>query len=437
MASLFLSHKTYRENFILVGLILFKSTQASVLAFVPETTVMALIYASWVFYKRRLKVDNFIFILIYIYLALNLYYFISFKENDFFLSIYILIKMIYAYLTIKCVGASFFSIFEKITYYLALISLPLFIFQLLNYDLLFRLVGILQNNILYLEFRNDRFANFFIFTMESHGSILRNSGFAWEPKGFANFLVLAMLINLLNNNFKINRRFLIFSIALLTTTSTTGFIIAFAILPQIYIINVKRINKIVLLPVLIFVLIFVLNLDLGYKKIDKEIAGRYEYKELLEDAREFETRSLGRFPSFIVDFNDFIKRPIFGYGFNATERTQSEYTKLVRVNGISDLLAIYGLFGFLLISIAHYKSLNNYLRYYRLKGKALIFLMFAFIYFASTLTSHPFWMMFYFFYLIKLNPLELPLLNKIVFNEKDIDFSLHRSKDGSKALQTN
>ena len=437
MSNLFFSHKVYRENFILVALILFKSTQASVLAFAPETTIIVFIYAYWVFYKRRLKFDKIIIVVIFIFASLNIYYLISFGQNDFFLSFYILLKIIYAYLTIKIVKGSFFSIFEKITFYLALISLPLFIIQLLNYDLLFKFVGILQNNISFLEFRNDRFANIFIVTMESHGSIFRNSGFAWEPKGFANFLVLAMLINLLNNKFRINRRFLVFTIALLSTTSTTGFIIAFAILPLIYIINVERVNKIALLPVLSMVLLFVLNLDLGYKKIEKEISGRDEYKELLDDTREFEARSLGRFPSFIVDFNDFVKRPMFGYGFNPEERTQSEYTKLVRVNGISDLLATYGLFGFLLVSMAHYKSLRNYLNCYRLKGKVLVFLMFVVIYFASTLTSHPFWMMFYFLYLVKLNPFELPILNKLIFHEKNIDFSLYRPKEGSKALPTN
>lgn len=431
MASLFLNRNAYRENFILVALILFKSTQASVLAFTPETTVLAFFYAFWIFYKRRLKFDREILVIIFIYISLNIFYLFTFGKNDFILSFYILIKLIYAYFTIKIVRASFFSIFEKILYNLSIISLFLFLIQLWNYEFLFSIIGWLQNNISYLEYRNDRFANLFVFTLESHGSIFRNSGFAWEPKGFANFLVLATIINLLSNNFKVNRRLIIFVIALISTTSTTGFLILFIILPIFFMLNSDKSKSVVILSFLVLNIFIAFSLDLGYEKIKKEILGRNEYIELLEDTREFEARSLGRFPSFIVDFKDFLRRPIFGYGFNPDQRTQSEFTKLVRVNGLSDLLVTYGIFGFGLICIANYKSFKKYLSYYRVKGGVFIMLMLIFIYFASNLTSHPFWMMFYFLFLIKFNKNELFVLNKIVFHEKSSNTSLYRSEERS------
>jgi hypothetical protein len=437
MSSLFWSHKTYRENFILVALILFKSTQASVLAFAPETTVLALIYTCWIFYKRGLKVDNFILVLIYIYSGLNLYYLISFDENDFFLSFYILIKMIYAYLTIKIVRESFFPIYEKILYSLAIISFPLFVFQLFNYELLFKIVGILQNNISFLEYRNDRLANLFIFTLESHGSQTRNSGFAWEPKGFANFLLIAMFVNLILNNFRINKRLIIFFIALLTTLSTTGFIVAFILFPILLILNKRKKSIFLYIPITIISGLFFLSLDIGYEKIKKEIDGRDRYKELLADTREFESRSLGRFPSFILDFKDFLERPVLGYGFNREARTQSEYTKLVRVNGVSDILATYGAVGFLIIFITTFLSFKSLMMLNNAKGNIIVFMIILVIYFATALTSHPFWMVFYFLFFFGLNKEKIQLIYKIIFHEKSSNNFVFRFKERPKTLQTN
>ncbi|MCR9014771.1 O-antigen ligase family protein [Aquiflexum gelatinilyticum] len=421
MKSNFWNNKVYIENFILVCLIVFKSTQASVLAIAPETTIIVLIYSGWIFYKRRIKIDQFILVLVGLYFALNLFYYISFGSNNFFLSFYILLKMLYAYITIKIVRESFFAIYEKLIYFLVLVSLPLFLFQLINYELLFKIVGVLQNNISILEYRNDRLANIFIFTLESNGSLTRNSGFAWEPKGFSNFLLIAILINLVSNRFSINKRLIVFYLAIVTTLSTTGFLVAFVIFPIFFVLNTKS-KKIVFYFLFFSALaIYVLSLEIGYEKIKREIDGRDRYIELLEDTREFETRSLGRFPSFILDFNDFLKRPVFGYGFNREERTQSEYTKLVRVNGVSDILAVYGIVGFSIIFYFTYKSFSSYLKIYNSRGSYLILSMVGVIYFASALTSHPFWMIFYFLFSINLRSYNLKCLYELIIHEKSLN----------------
>lgn len=403
MNNLYLKRKRSRENLLLTFLIIFKSTQASVLAFSPITTILVLMYAMYIFRKRKLKVDKVIIPFVLIYILVQFLYLFSFGANDFYLSTYILIKLIYAYLTIKCLAMDFFACYEKIIYKLAFISIPLFLLQLVNYDLLFKIIGFFQNNIPFLENRNDRFANSIFFTMESHGSIFRNSGFAWEPKGFVNFLVIAVIINLVNHNFKFNKRLIVLLIAVLTTTSTTGYLITFVLIPLFYIVN-KRSSKVILfLFAMVPVLILVISLDFGVSKIQKEIDGRDEYKELLVDNRKFESRSLGRFPSFIVDFNDAVKRPFFGYGYNRDERTQSKYTKLVRVNGMSDHFATFGFVGFFLLLLTYYKGLRNYIRAYNLKFTWVLMIIIMSIYFASTLTSHPFWMMFYFLFLVKMD----------------------------------
>ncbi|GAB2495613.1 O-antigen ligase family protein [Algoriphagus taiwanensis] len=382
-----------RENYFLVFLIIFKSSQASVLAFSPLTTIIALLYSFYLFTKRGLKFDLFFVRINVLYILLNFAYFLYFKENDFILSIYVLLKINYAYFTIKIVKDTFFLIYENIIYILCLISLPLFLVQLINYDLLFSFLSLPQRFIPFLEYRNDRLANFVFFTLESHGSVYRNSGFAWEPKGFANFIVVAIIINLIFSNFQLNKKLFVYYIALITTTSTTAFICAFILVPFWYILNKNsRFLPLFIIVSFSFILVF-LSLDFGFSKIKYEINMREEYKELLDDTREFESRSLGRFPSFIVDFNDFLKSPIFGYGFNPHLRTQSNYTKLVRVNGFSDWLATYGLIGLSVFIFFHLRFFNRILKSFHYSGVAVLFLIIFVIYFASTLTTHPFWLM--------------------------------------------
>ena len=412
----YLESKKYRQNLFLIGLIILKSTQASVLAFSPITTVLCFLYAWYVFIYRGCKFDKLIFQFVLVYVVINLCYYISLGSNNFVLAFYVLIKFLYAYMTIKIVQEDFFPIYEKIIYYLAFISLPLFVIQLINYKALFAVIGIVQNNIDFLNYRNDRFANLFFFTLESHGSVFRNSGFAWEPKGFANFLVLAILINVLNQGFKFNKRLIVFLLALITTTSTTGYLITFFLIPMFYLYNSKIKSSLLMFFLLVPISLFVLSLDFGYEKIKREIKGRDEYIELLEDDREFESRSLGRFPSLMVDVKDFLKKPIIGYGFNSDKRTQSAYTKLVRVNGFSDLLATFGAIGIIFFAYSYFKAFKSYISVFNYKGVFIILIIFFVIYFASTLTTHPFWLMLCFLFLINWDSDKIKLKYKVILN---------------------
>ena len=112
---------------------------------------------------------------------------------------------------------------------------------------------------------------------------------------------------------------------------------------------------------------------------------------MLLDKKDYESDvySLGRIGSLIVDFNDFLKKPIFGYGFTRENRTQSAYVKLVRVNGFSDLLAVYGL-GIFLFFYRYYVFLKL-LNTKKYKFLSILLISIICIYFASTLTGHPFW----------------------------------------------
>ena len=385
-----------KVNLLVTFLLVFTSTQASNLAFSPTFQVICLIYVIHIFLQRGLAVDNFFINFTIAYYVILVIHFLYFGYINFYLSNYIYLKFLFAYMSIKIVGFAFFKYFLRIIFYGSVISIPLFIIQLIFYDELFSFIGILQNNIDFFSYRNDEYANLLFYTIDGYAASARNSGFFWEPKGFANVLVLSIIINYLLNKTIFNKYGIVFFIALITTFSTTGYI-SFLFILILIILNQKKFRTIVLILV-IPAAFFVSQLDFMYEKIIYEFSLTEDYKKLLNEKRSFKRNaiSLGRIGSFIVDFQDFQKKPILGYGFQREERTQNRWIKLVRVNGFSDLLVTYGILGLIFYFISYKKFINKFFNFYEIKGKWIMILIFTTIYFASTLTAHPLWMSFLF-----------------------------------------
>lgn len=378
------------KNFLLTLLLVYNSTYSSVLAFSYYTLLFSLILVFFIFIKNELKIDSLFYNFTILFFAVNIYLFLSLPEFDILLTGYNYLKFLYAYLSIKIIGFNFFKNIVNIAYYGSLISFPFYFLQLLNYDFAFSLVGFVQNSFDFLSWRNDQMANNIIFTINSDGA-LRNSGFMWEPKGFASFIVVAIIFRLfLNKLVLFEKKIIVFILAIISTFSTTGILALFLIL-TFYFVNKNAKILLSIFPIfIIFSYNIFFNSEILYKKILYEISLENEYKKLLNKKDyKSDVYSLGRTGSLIVDFNDFMKRPIFGYGFTRENRTQSAFVKLVRVNGFSDLLAVYGL-GILIFFYRHHVFLRR-LNVNEYKLLSLVLMTFIFVYFASTLTGHPFW----------------------------------------------
>ena len=406
------SSRTKRENFFLVLLIIYISGMASGLAFSPVFLVLSLMYAVYIFLLRRIEVDRFFIVLTYIYGLITLIYYAQFGWVDIPYSGYYFLKILFAYLVIKIVREDFFELYEKIICALALISLPFYTLQVLSYDLTISLLDgieqLIESVFPFWTFYTERYdyANVFVFTLNGAGP-LRNSGFAWESKGFANFLVIAMIFNLARNQMRITWRMMVYIIALMTTISTTAYLATFFLLPMFYLYNAfdgkKAVYLAVFSPILISAFIYLISQDFMLDKIKYEISSRDNYVYFLNDPRDFPSRSLGRFPSLMLDIQDFKKYPVFGYGQQRSERTQHDYVKLTRVNGFSDRLATWGGIGILFFFITYYMGFKNFLKSHGCKGAALVVLIVFALDFASTVHSHPIWMLYYFIFLVPMN----------------------------------
>ncbi|MAM04500.1 MAG: hypothetical protein CMD06_00890 [Flavobacteriales bacterium] len=396
-------NKVNKENLIVTFLLILKSTQASIIAISPVTTILFLIYVSFIFNKRKLKFSSYYVYFTIVYFIINIFYFVSFDTYDLYLSGYVYLKFLYAYISIRVISFSFFKHFGNLVYYGALISLPFYLLQIINYDLAFEIVSFFQRKIYFLNYRNDILANNILFTIEGYAGQLRNSGFMWEPKGFANILSLSIVFNiLLSKNKFLSKRNIVLLTAVITTYSTVGYFICFVIIPLFVLYNSNLRNKVFLLIIIPFVIISISRLDFMYDKIKYELTLSDEHEMLTSTTRDFgqEIISLGRVGSFLVDINDFYKRPILGYGVNKNERTQNPWIKLIRVNGFSDLLATWGLFGFFFYVISHFNFFKSITSFFKMKGVFFISFIFLVIYIATTLTLHPLWMSFLFINLI-------------------------------------
>ena len=397
------------RNYIIVLLMLFISAKSNVLVHSYFFTISAFSFSLLIFLYKGLKVDRQFLYFSIIYFFVSFTYYFIFSYVDLLYVFYYFILLLYGYINIKIVKYDFFKIYHDIVYYLSLISIPFFILQLIDLELTFKFVGLIQNNISFLSNNDNYFANNFLFTIDKLGGTLRNSGFAWEPKGFSNFLILAIVFNTVLYNFTINRKIIVFVIALFTTFSTVGYFILCTCFVMYLFIN-KSLNRIYSIIFLIFaVFVLFIGNDFIIEKIRYEMFDVETQINKVYDKRKFDKRSLGRFGSLIIDYNDFIKHPITGYGIQrrGTDkiqlRTQSKYnyTKLVRVNGFSDRLATFGILGMLFYIFSIYLSFKKYLTYHNYKGQFIILIIFLMIEFATNLLTDPFWMVFLFLHLIQ------------------------------------
>ncbi|WP_146190723.1 O-antigen ligase family protein [Polaribacter aquimarinus] len=198
-----------------------------------------------------------------------------------------------------------------------------------------------------------------------------------------------------------NKKLLILTIALITTFSTTGYLMVFICYSIFIFSNTKFRDKLIIIPFILALFAIVLQQEFITDKILYEFETKGGYEDVLYTERDDrEAFSLGRVGSFIVDFEDFKKKPIIGYGMQRSERTQHRWVKLVRVNGLSDIFTTFGSIGLMFFLYTYWSFYDKLLKSKKMKGRFILMLSTLICFFASNLISHPFWMSMYFVFLI-------------------------------------
>jgi len=303
--------------------------------------------SGFVFFHRNKKLD-----LPFVYFLLGLT-FILFLQNlrfDFYpwITIFgIYVTILTAYFIVKSVGQTFIEKYVSIMLIISLISLGFFVLLniipgLAKYLTSFALV-VVEKNVDLNEGNGRYYLGIVTIIINKYQAFdfFRNHGPFWEAGAFAGYLMIALIFNIMRTGRLLNRAGKILIITILTTFSTTAYIVLFILMAS-YMIAMKhyKILKWLLLPVIISLgIISFFNLKFLGNKISNTIAMAQNIS-IINDKRVS-----SRFVDAVRDIRDFQGHELIGRGLNLNTRL-SEVSKRLslpyRTNGFTQLFIKFG-----------------------------------------------------------------------------------------------
>jgi len=309
------------------------------------------------FFGTKQKVDGFIFVIIGIFLLINILSILFLGYLDGYTLFGFILRLTAPYLIIKVIGKDFLDIFPKFALVMALASIPFYIIQLINYNLLLNTFSYYKFLTIDIRLLAGKFS-FFFYTIDIN-AIERNCGFLWEPGGFGYFIGMAIMLLLIKTKFKFNLHVLLLIGVGLTTLSTTFYIFIIITIIFTVIYNVRSHSGIIfLLPFFAFLIFYIMSQDFMMQKINKHFD---DAAAITSTTRLGENQDkLGRYGNFKIEMGDFINYPL-GYGINENGKTKTSFGEFASGPcGLSHHIARWGILGlvFLLIMLS---KLNFYL----------------------------------------------------------------------------
>ena len=281
----------------------------------------------------------------------------------------ILIRIIYAFMAIKLIGPDFMKYYVKFLYVFAIIGL--FFWLILAFiPNMYALASLFNSSsieplTLYLE---QVRINLIIYTNDYWllDKLPRNAGPFWEPGAFGVFLIVAILFNSINKGTLINRKNIIFIIAMITTFSL-GTYSVFLIFLFSYLFFIKKIKMSTLFY---FIVIFLVAMY-SYNSFDF-LGEKFEYRYVrsMNFSSDMTYAKLnyqvGRNEKAILDVRAFLASPIVGEG----QFIQYEFGN--SPSGVTAFLRKWGVLGFLLVFGTMYYSFKRYMLYADINKKFAI-----------------------------------------------------------------
>ncbi len=254
-----------------------------------------------------------------------------------------LARITLGYIIIRYVGHNFKYAFFQIIFAVSLVSLFGYAWNALGMDI--PAVYVMERT---AEWSDNSARNIILFNQHSEGQ--RNSGMFWEPGAFACYICLAFLFYLGNIRtlIKFHKwKVLIILAALITTYSTTGYIVLFLLgIATIYLEYKRKYGPFVLPILLTFGLLaygIYENTDFLKEKMNQQATAASQ-----RDKGEF---APDRMSALLFDLHYIGKHPFIGNGFHVSTRFADHPALQKEVlghgNGFSDFLASMGVLSLL------------------------------------------------------------------------------------------
>jgi hypothetical protein len=368
------AHRYFHESLLLVFLVCLIATRANLLALSDVTVGIFIFGSSLLFIKQKKAITKRT-----IFFALGM---LAFYAENYFFTVQTFDVKSYAKLLALCISviflihlsqSHFHSALRKITFILCVLAWPFYLWQVFHVSSLTNLGITIQQWMPWITdgriLVDTQALNILIYTIETTENF-RNSGAFWEPGGFASFLNLSLTLHLIKNNFRFDRHAWIVVLTLLTTFSTTGYVVFFLILvftAANRLVGQISPNKLAIRLFLVVMLIpgflyLFYAVPIFREKIDTQISTQ----QLLIGDIDFDNpnfRSLGRFGSMIVDLRSIQDRPIFGRGYSDIE-FRNQFENYNFTNGLTWFIGHFGLFGLMWLLISTYASGKSIFRRY-------------------------------------------------------------------------
>jgi hypothetical protein len=263
-------------------------------------------------------------------------------------------RMFLAFLVVDICKKKFVNYYVDIMYVLIIISFifffPSYFFPSFNNFFINNICPFFTAPGERIEFYSRPQPTIIIFAFDSAIPEFRNAGPFWEQGAFAIFILFGMIFNLTIEKSLWTKRSLVFSLGLLTTLSTSGYIAFFILVGSYYVINESFFRRMIFIMIsvpLAFVLYF--NLEFLNAKIENNIAIAAE-------------DNTSRFGSGLSDLKDWAKSPYVGWGRGSMRYGGRKFAFFTveqhRNNGLSGFLCTYGIFMFIFFFYMYYKSIR-------------------------------------------------------------------------------
>ena len=314
------------------------------------SVIVPFVFTCYIIYVHRIKFNRAFCGIIGLILA---WYVCQYIFNDYFNITdcgFMIYNVLLAYVVARAFKIRFLLLYEKSVYVLACISLVGWFFCLAGgRNLLESLAPFSGNSVIAASFG-------FYGVPQVEGSInthyalfLRNSGFCTEPGHFASLLLIAIVFNMILKKFKLvgNRHLFVFVMALLTTQSTTGYIVFSSVVIPMFLVNCgnKRL-KVIMFALASVVVLSLASTSIVTSKIKDNAYKKDRFVEIIDHQEKTDNFTLvaQRFDSFMIEVINFKEDVLFGYGTYLKSYFYEHVTKRwIPSNGCATVFAKYGL----------------------------------------------------------------------------------------------
>jgi hypothetical protein len=398
--------KVNKRDYLLVGLIVAFTGFEIIFRTSVYGQIIILAFIAYYFVSKNIKFNTDFFLIAIPFLIPAIFQ--AAKFDLYLLAIKnilgLLIQYLICYMVLEITKERFHITFVNFVYFLALFSLlfyPTQFFPPLQ-EFIKNTLGSLITPLGTADYPEGFRSKTLIFFTYMHnygqeivpGIMPRNCGAFWEPGMFAVFLNLALMINLFINHAVIfSRKNIVLILVIITTFSTTGFIVLFLIVLSKFFFQKDLIKIFLSFPIALsfffFSYTYVWSADFMQEKIESNISTRGENKN-------------SRFGAAVYHFTRLKEFPLAGVSMKVgTEENIITLTERdVTANGLSLVFFVYGIPFGVLYYIIFYKGIRRWLLFHSIENQIyhmFFFFIFILLAFSQDVTCRIFYNMILFF----------------------------------------